>query len=94
MGSVERKYYGLAAGMISTMRQTGQTMGIAIGTMMLSIFVGKTQVTPEKLPHFMSAVRAAFLVSTGLSFMGIFASLARGNAGKAADFKHDKYKKI
>jgi EmrB/QacA subfamily drug resistance transporter len=94
MGSVERKYYGLAAGMISTMRQTGQTMGIAIGTMMLSIFVGKMQVTPEKLPHFMSAVRAAFLVSTGLSFMGIFASLAGGNAGKTADFKHDKYKKI
>jgi multidrug resistance protein len=78
MGSVERKYYGLASGMISTMRQTGQTMGIAIGTMMLSIFVGKTQVTPDKIPQFMAALKAAFLVATALCFFGIFASLAGG----------------
>jgi len=78
MGSVERKYYGLASGMTSTMRQTGQTLGIAIGTMMLSVFVGKMQVTPEKIPQFMSAVKTVFIISTVLCFFGVFASLARG----------------
>ncbi len=77
MGSVERKYYGIAAGIISTMRQTGQTIGIAIGTMMLTAFMGKMQITPEVFRHFMTALKYAFIVSTTLCFFGILASLVR-----------------
>jgi MFS family permease len=77
MGSVESRYYGLAAGITSTMRQTGMTVGIAVVTTLLSIFVGKKQISPDLFPKFMIALKYAFLISSALCFVGIFASLVR-----------------
>lgn len=77
MSSVERRYYGVASGIISTMRQGGQMTGMAIATMMLSLYVGKSQITPDKYGVFLTAVKAAFVVFSVLCFLGIFASLAR-----------------
>lgn len=78
MSSVERRYYGVASGIISTMRQSGQMVGLAIATMMLSVFVGRSQITPEKHVVFLMAVKTAFIVFSVLCFFGIFASLAKG----------------
>ena len=78
MSSVERRYYGVASGIVSTMRQGGQMTGMAIATMMMSIYVGKSQVTPDKHGVFVLAVKTSFIVFSALCFMGIFASLAKG----------------
>ncbi len=77
MSAVDKNYYGVASGIISTMRQAGQMIGLAIATMMISIFIGKAAVSPENQGRFLEALRMAFLVSSALCFFGIFASLAR-----------------
>jgi hypothetical protein len=59
------------------MRQTGQTIGIAVGTTLLTIFVGRKQISPDLFQGFMVAIKYAFLISTALCFAGIFASLVR-----------------
>lgn len=83
MGSVETRHYGLAAGITSTMRQTGMTVGIAIVTTLLSIFVGKKQISPDLFAQFMVALKYAFLISTALCFAGILASLVRSKSRNA-----------
>jgi len=80
MSSVERRYYGVASGIVSTMRQGGQMTGLAIATMMLSMYVGKSQITPDKHGFFLMAVKTSFMVFSALCFIGIFASLVRGKA--------------
>ena len=78
MSAVERRYYGVASGIVSTMRQGGQMTGMAIATMMLSVYIGASQITPDKHAEFMMAVKTSFMVFSALCFMGIFASLVRG----------------
>jgi MFS family permease len=78
MGSVERRFYGVASGTAGTMRLLGQMSSMGIATMIFAIYIGRAQITPETHDQFLTSVRVAFLVFAALCFAGIFASLARG----------------
>ncbi len=78
MSSVERKSYGVASGMLATMRTMGQMLSMAIATLLFAIFIGRVKITPECYPLFLKSVKIAFMIFTALCFGGIFASLARG----------------
>jgi EmrB/QacA subfamily drug resistance transporter len=80
MGSVEQRFYGVASATLATMRVTGQTLSMAIATLLLTLYVGRSQVLPRDYPLFMASVRVTFGVFAALCFGGVFASLARGNA--------------
>jgi EmrB/QacA subfamily drug resistance transporter len=79
MSSVESKFYGVAAGMLSTMRITGMAFSMGIAVLIFSIYLGKVQITPDTYPVFLKCIKLAFAFSTVLCFGGVFASLARGN---------------
>ncbi len=78
MSSVEKRYYGVASGMVGTMRSVGMMTSMAIAMTALSIFMGRVQVTPEVYPQFLEAVTAILSVFVVLCIFGVFASLARG----------------
>ena len=78
MGSVERKFYGVASGMLGTMRLTGQAFSMGISLLLFALFIGRVQITPEYYPLFLQSMRAAFIIMAALCFLGIFASIARG----------------
>ncbi|MCL4368647.1 MAG: MFS transporter [Chloroflexi bacterium] len=78
MSSVERKYYGVAAGTLATMRSIGMMLSMGIVMLILTLYVGRVQITPEFYPQFLSSTRMAFTVFAVLCFGGVFASLARG----------------
>jgi EmrB/QacA subfamily drug resistance transporter len=79
MGSVERKYLGVASAMTSAMRLVGQMLSLGLVTVVLALHVGNAQITPERYPAFLQAFRLAFIASGMLCFVGVFASFARGN---------------
>jgi EmrB/QacA subfamily drug resistance transporter len=79
MGAVEKKFYGVASASLSTMRLVGQMFSMGIAMMILSIFVGRVPITAANQGNFLLAVRTGFLIFGGLCFIGVFASLARGN---------------
>ena len=79
MSSVESRFYGVASGMLSTMRITGMAFSMGIALLLFSIYIGKVQITPETYPLFLRCTKLAFAFSTVLCFGGVFASLARGN---------------
>jgi len=80
MSSVEKKFYGVAAGTLSTMRVTGQMLSVGTAMLLFALYIGRVQITPEYYPLFLKSFKTAFIIFAVLCFGGIFASLARGKA--------------
>lgn len=78
MGSVERKYYGIASGSVGTMRLMGMMISMGIATLLFALIIGKVPITVETYPSLIKSVRAAFIIFTILCIGGIAASSARG----------------
>ncbi len=78
MGSVEKKSYGVASGMLATMRLTGQMMSMGIVLLLFSLYLGKVQITPEHYQEFLQSVKIAFFLFFIFSCIGVWASMVRG----------------
>ena len=78
MGSVDKKSYGVASAVLSTMRQTWMMLSMGIVMVLFAIYIGRVQITPEYYAPFLKSVNIAFIIFAVLCFGGIFASLARG----------------
>ena len=83
MSSVERPFYGVASGMLGTMRLIGQMLSLGIATLLFALYLGRVEITPEYYPLFLASARTAFAIFAALCVGGIFASLARGRVRKA-----------
>ncbi|MDI6645343.1 MAG: MFS transporter [Methanobacteriaceae archaeon] len=77
MGSVERKYFGVASATVSTMRLIGQTLGMGMILIIFAVYIGTVQFNPQNYPALLTSIQVAFLISLILSIIAIFASLAR-----------------
>jgi hypothetical protein len=78
MSSVEKRFYGVGSGILGTMRLTGQMFSMGIAILLFAVHIGHTQITPEYYPVFLRIMRSAFIFFAALSFIGVFASFARG----------------
>ncbi|MDD1702746.1 MAG: MFS transporter [Methanoregula sp.] len=81
MSSVDKRFYGVAAGMQGTMRLIGQMLSMGLATMIFAIVIGQVEITPEYYPQFTTSLHYSFVLFTALCIIGIFASLARGKRG-------------
>ena len=85
MGSVESKYYGIAAGAVSSMRVLGQMLSMGLAAMALSMFIGPVRITPENHEKFLEAVRVTFIIFALMGVVGVFCSMARGRMPAASN---------
>jgi EmrB/QacA subfamily drug resistance transporter len=83
MSSVEKKFYGVAAASLGTMRLTGQMMSMGIVMLFFAVNIGKVKITPAQFPSFLISMKYAFVVFSILCAFGVFFSLVRGNVRKA-----------
>ncbi len=79
MGSVEKRFYGVASASVGTMRLIGQTLSMGTVLIIFALYIGNVQIMPAEYPALLSSVQIAFIVFTVLCFLGIFASLAKRN---------------
>ena len=79
MSSVDRCDYGVASGMVSTMRLIGQMMSLGIAMVTFSVIMGHVEIEPSMLGGLMASIRVAFGIFAGLCVIGVVFSLARGN---------------
>lgn len=87
MGSVQRRFYGVASATVSTMRLIGQTMSIGIATLVFALMIGRVQITPDQYPALLNSIHLCFIVFTIICLVGIYASWKRGD-GKG--YQEDK----
>lgn len=78
MSSVAKRHLGVAASIINSMRLFGQTISMGITMLVLSLFVGKVEISRLVYPQLMSSIRVTYLILGLLCLIGIFASMARG----------------
>jgi MFS family permease len=80
MGSVERKFLGVASATVGTMRLTGQMMSMGIAALILQLFLGNSSISPENSSQFLDSMKITFIIFLILCILGLFASLARGRS--------------
>ena len=78
MSSVDRRFYGIATGIVGTMRLLGQMVSMGIATVIFAIFMGQVRIAPEHYPALMQGTKVAFAIFAALCLLGIFSSLSRG----------------
>jgi EmrB/QacA subfamily drug resistance transporter len=78
MGSVDKRYYGIASASVGTMRLLGQMLSMGIVTLIFALFIGRAQITPEYYPMLINSTKLVFTISACLCLCGIFFSLYRG----------------
>jgi len=79
MGSVEKRFYGVASATLGTMRLVGGAFSMGIAMLIFGALLGRVPITSANQESFLEAVRTGFIIFAALCFAGIFASLARGN---------------
>jgi hypothetical protein len=79
MGAVGEKLYGVASGIMSTMRVMGQILSMSICMLIIANFIGRVQLTSEHAAQLIQASRVTFLIFAVMCLGGIVASMARGN---------------
>jgi len=84
MSSVSKQYYGIASGSVATMRLLGQNLSMALATLMITLYVGKTQISPFTYDLFLQSTHTTFIIVTILCIIGIYFSYSRGNVHSSA----------
>lgn len=82
MGSVTKKYYGVASGIIGSARSVGQAFSMGITSLVMVFYMGNIQISRSNHPNFIISIKITFIILTILCFFGIFASIARGKINK------------
>ncbi len=77
MSSVEKKHFGIASGVVGTMRVIGQSFSMGITMMILTFYIGKQPVSQLQSEGLLHGMKTAFIIFSFLCIPGILASLAR-----------------
>jgi len=79
LGSVDRRSFGIASGILATMRLLGQMLSMGVATLMLALILGGAPVSAAVRAPFVLTMRLTFLLLAACCLLGVFASLARGS---------------
>ena len=82
MSSVERKQYGQASGLASSMRVFGQIISMSIITLLISINFGNQSIEAVSDVLFLRALKWGFMIFAIIGVPGIYFSYFRGNVRK------------
>lgn len=77
MGSVSPKEFAMASSLIATMRTTGMLSCMTLITVLLNIFLGQQQISPEIGPQFLKVMHTAMMIFTLMGCLGIACSIKR-----------------
>ncbi len=78
MGSVEKRFYGVASGTLGTMRSSGMMFSMAVVMLIFALYMGRIQITASVYPLFIKSIKVAFGIFSGLCLVGILPSISRG----------------
>lgn len=78
MGSVAPRQFGVASGMIGSMRTLGMAVSMTTVTLVFSVLLAGAAITPSTLPAFLASARAGLAVFAVFSCLGVLLSFGRG----------------
>ena len=78
MGSVQKRQFGLASGMIAAMRTLGMAVSMTSVTLIFSLLMGSATIGPATLPVFLISMRVGLAAFAVFSCLGVILSFWRG----------------
>jgi len=78
LGSVGRGAYGVASGMVGTMRLLGQMLSMGLAMTIFAVIIGKEEIGEGNIPELIESIHLAFLLFLALCVIGLSFSLVRG----------------
>ena len=78
LGSVEERQYGIASSIVGTMRMAGQSVSLAVMTLIINMFIGNVELGAANAADLISGGKTAGTISTVFAAAGIVTSLIRG----------------
>jgi EmrB/QacA subfamily drug resistance transporter len=85
MSSVDKEFYGVASGIVGSVRLIGAMLSMGIATSVFSLHIGRVQITPEYYPAFLESMKIALTIFAVLCIPGIFASISRGKLRRGTE---------
>jgi len=79
MGSVNRRFYGIASGMVATMRLMGQMLSMGVTVLVFALYLGSARISEQHYPLFLKSAQTIFICFACLCLIGVATSLYRGN---------------
>lgn len=77
ISSVDRKSYGVASGMVGTMRLVGQMLSMGLAMTVFAIFIGRVSLELAPLSSFIESIHVAFIIFFAMCLIGMVFSLVR-----------------
>lgn len=77
MSSVERRLYGVASSTLGTMRLVGQMTSMGVTMVILTLLIGRVEITPAVYHELLGGTKIVFTVSATLCLLGVWASLQK-----------------
>ncbi|MYL83920.1 MFS transporter [Desulfovibrio aerotolerans] len=78
MASVQKRQFGLASGMIASMRTLGMAVSMSSITLIFALFMHDAAIGPDTLPAFLTSLRVGLTAFAIYSCVGVLLSLLRG----------------
>jgi MFS family permease len=78
MGSVQPKQYGMASGLIGTVRTLGMVTSMTTIALVFSLLMGDQPVTKANIPSFISSMQVGLFSFAAFSTAGVTLSIRRG----------------
>lgn len=83
MGSIDRRFFGVASSLLGTMRVIGQMLSMAIATMNINFFIKGSQIVPDVYANFVRCISFTFTIFFAMCLLGVLASLAGSDSLKS-----------
>jgi len=81
MGSVPKRQFGVASGMVGTMRTLGMAVSMTAVTLIFSLYLGGRAVSAATLPGFVDSMRMGLWAFAAFAGLGVLVSFGRGRKG-------------
>ena len=78
MGSVREHQFGIASGMIGTVRTLGMAVSMSSITLVIALFMGEDKIDPQTVGLFLRSMRAGLVLFAIFSCLGMVVSYFRG----------------
>ena len=79
MGSVKEHQFGIASGMIGTVRTLGMAVSMSSITLVIALFMGEDRIDPQTVGLFLRSMRAGLVLFAIFSCLGMLVSYFRGS---------------
>jgi len=84
MGSVEKRSFGSANGVMATMRIFGQMTSMVLVTLVFALIIGPVEIQASNYDALEKAIRLTFSIAASLCLPGLYFSMARGKVRAAS----------